>query len=345
MSDLSTDRAGRLVAWPIFFPLPTHETRSIWRALGALALFLVLAIVLTIIAGVVSPLVAIVFVRLGGGETTYGEVMAWMGAIGAAPTKDLRDELMFLAVLGAMFTAWTVALIAALKATHPHQPAKRWITSAPKFRWRLFMAGSVLFGAVMAAALILTEVTSPGTLQAPIFDLSQDLQLRLAYAAVLLLVLPVAAAFEEILCRGWMMQQTAAWTRNLVVILVLNAVIFSALHLDPDPGRNLSRAVVGIAFGWGALRLGGLEFSIGAHTVNNLMIALFASTLGAASNVAQASKVGDVITDLCSTAAMIAAIELAARWKPLHDWAGVEGYERDEPKPAPVYVDDEDYED
>ena len=36
MSDLSTDRAGRLIAWPIFFPLPTPETRSVWRALAAL---------------------------------------------------------------------------------------------------------------------------------------------------------------------------------------------------------------------------------------------------------------------------------------------------------------------
>lgn len=337
MSDLSTDRAGRLVAWPIFFPLPTDETRSIWRAVGAVALFLVFVVALTFVAIFVGPVVAIAFVMLGGGHTTYAETIAWTATIGQAPTRDLRDELMFLAVLGAMFTAWTVAMIAALKITHPHQPAKRWITSAPRFRWRLFLAGGALFGVVMAAALILTEVTSPGTLKAPIFDLSQDLQMRIAYGLVLLLVLPVAAAFEEILCRGWMMQQTAAWTRNLLVILVLNAVIFSALHLDPDPGRNLSRAVVGIAFGWGALRLGGLEFSIGAHTVNNLMIALFASTLGKATEVAQASQVGDVITDLCTTAAMIAAIELAARWKPLHDWADVEGRDGKPSDPHAVF--------
>jgi membrane protease YdiL (CAAX protease family) len=329
MSDLSTDRAGRLIAWPIFFPLPTDETRSVWRALLALALFLVFGFALTIVAGLVAPFVAIVFVRIGGGETTYGDVVAWMSTLGSRSTRDLREELMLLALLGAVFTAWTTALLVALKLTHPHQLVKRWITSAPKFRWRLFLAGGALFAIIMAAALVLTEITSPGTLQAPIFDFSQNLQLRIAYGLVLLLVLPVAAAFEEILCRGWMMQQTAAWTRNLILIVLINAVIFSALHLDPDPGRNLSRMVVGLAFGWGALRLGGLEFSIGAHTVNNLMIALFASTLGKATEVAQASKLGDVITDLCTTAAMIAAIELAARWTPLHDWAGVEGGKRE----------------
>jgi membrane protease YdiL (CAAX protease family) len=336
MSDLSTDRAGRLIAWPIFFPLPTPETRSVWRALAALALCLVFAVVLVIVAGFAAPAVAVAFVTFGGGEVSYGEAVAWMKSIGAAPTKDLRDELMLLAALGAGFTALTAALLAALKVSHPHQPVKRWITSAPKFRWRLFLAGGALFGVVMAAALAMTAITAPGTLKAPIFDGSQTLQLRIAYALILLLVLPVAAAFEEILCRGWMMQQTAAWTRNIVVILVVNAVIFSALHVDPDPGRNLSRMVVGIAFGWGALRLGGLEFSIGAHTVNNLMIALFASTLGKATEVAQASKVGDVITDLCTTAAMIAAIELAAQWTPLHDWAGVEGGTRGGPDPRAV---------
>jgi membrane protease YdiL (CAAX protease family) len=324
MSDLSTDRAGRLIAWPIFFPLPTRETRSVWRALAALALFLFLAAVGTLIAGIASPAVAVLFVHLGGGEVTFGEAIAWMSTLGSIETHDLREELMLLAVLGAIFTAWTAALIVALKVTHPHQPVKRWITSAPKFRWRLFLAGAALFGIVMAGALVLTMLTAPGTLAAPIFDVSQDVQMRVAYAGVLFIVLPVAAAFEEILCRGWLVQQTAAWTRNIFVILVLNAVIFSALHLDPDPGRNLSRMVVGVAFAWGALRLGGLEFSIGAHAVNNLMIALFASTLGKATEVAQASALGDVITDLCTTAAMVAAIELAARWKPLHDWAGVE---------------------
>lgn len=328
MSDLSTDRVGRLTGWPIFFPLPTRETRSLWRALAALALFVFLGIVGTLLAGIASPAVAMLFVRLGGSHLTYSEAIAWMSTLGSIETHNLREELMLLAVLGAVFTAWTGALIVALKVTHPHQPVKRWITSAPKFRWRLFLAGGALFGIVMAGALVLTMITAPGTLAAPIFDVSQDLQMRIAYAAVLFLVLPVAAAFEEILCRGWLVQQTAAWTRNIFVILVLNAVIFSALHLDPDPGRNLSRMVVGVAFAWGALRLGGLEFSIGAHAVNNLMIALFASTLGKATEVAQASAVGDVITDLCTTAAMVAAIELAARWKPLHDWAGVEGGER-----------------
>ena len=249
-----------------------------------------------------------------------GKALAAPDGQGTRPTSDRARQ--------AIFTGWTAALLAALKITHPHQTVKRWITSAPRFRWRLFLAGGALFAAIMAFVLGLTVLTAPATLASPVLDGAQALQLRLIYAGVLFLVLPVAAAFEESLCRGWMMQQTAAWTRNIVAILLINAVIFSAIHFDPDPGRNLSRAVVGIAFGWGALRLGGLEFSIGAHTVNNLMIALFASTLGKASEVAQASQLGDVITDLCTTAAMIAAIELAARWKPLHDWAGVEGGER-----------------
>ena len=59
--------------------------------------------------------------------------------------------------------------------------------------------------------------------------------------------------------------------------------------------------------------------------------------LGKATEVAQASRLGDVITDLCTTAAMIAAIELAARWTPLHDWAGVEGGERGSNDPHAVF--------
>lgn len=333
MSDLSTDRWGRLNAWPIFFPLPTAETRSVPRALAALGLFILLCIPASMLAVLAAPAVAMALALANGEVISYPDAGRWMASVSGGGTRDLRDELMLLAMLGAVFTAWTGALLAALKITHPHQTAKRWITSAKRFRWRLFAVGGVLFGVVMAAAMLVTVVTAPDTLKAPIFDVSQEVRLRLVYAGVLFLVLPVAAAFEEILCRGWMVQQTAAWTRSLPVILVLNAVIFSAMHLDPDAGRNLSRMVVGAAFAWGALRLGGLEFSIGAHTVNNLMIALFASTLGRATEVSQASKVGDVITDLCTTAAMIAAIELAARWRPLRRWAEV-----DEPEePADVF--------
>lgn len=332
MSDLSTDRWGRLNAWPIFFPLPTKETRSVPRALAALGLCALFFFPAGMVGMVAAPAVAMALALANGEGLSYPEAAGWMAAVLKDGTQDFRDELMLLAFMGAVFTALTGALIAALKITHPHQVAKRYITSALHFRWRLFLVGSVLFGVVMAVALILTSLTAPGTLQAPILDVSQALRARLVYAAVLLLVLPIAAAFEEILCRGWMVQQTAAWTRSLPVILLLNAVIFSAMHLDPDPGRNLSRMVVGAAFAWGALRLGGLEFSIGAHTVNNLMIALFASTLGRATDVSQASKVGDVITDLCTTAAMIAAIELAARWKPLRRWAQVD--EPEEPADA-----------
>ena len=60
--------------------------------------------------------------------------------------------------------------------------------------------------------------------------------------------------------------------------LLLNA---EALHLDPDPVAFVARALSGAIWTWAAIRLGGLEFAIGAHLANNLMICLFWQPLSA----------------------------------------------------------------
>ena len=61
------------------------------------------------------------------------------------------------------------------------------------------------------------------------------MRVRIVYVVVMLLPLPVAAAFEEVLCRGWLLQVTAAFTHNLPAILLFNSLLFSLLHVDNDP--------------------------------------------------------------------------------------------------------------
>ena len=75
--------------------------------------------------------------------------------------------------------------------------------------------------------------------------------------------------------RGYLLQQTAAFTPNVWLIVAVNAAMFALAHLEFDPAALAARALAGAAFAWAALRLGGLEFAIGAHVATNLMIALF----------------------------------------------------------------------
>jgi hypothetical protein len=133
----------------------------------------------------------------------------------------------------------------------------------------------------------------------------------------------VAAAFEEVLCRGWMMQTTAAFTPSLPAILVLNSLIFALLHTDNDLGHNVSRILLGMALSYAALRLGGLELGIGVHAANNLVILLLAQTIPQAEKSSPAT-IGGVLVNLAISLVVVGLAELVSRWEPLRRWTHAE---------------------
>ena len=79
--------------------------------------------------------------------------------------------------------------------------------------------------------------------------------------------------------RGYLLQQVGAFTRRIWLVLLINGVIFALFHLEFDPGALAARALLGAVFAWATLRLGGLEFGIGAHAAQNLGVALFGEVL------------------------------------------------------------------
>jgi membrane protease YdiL (CAAX protease family) len=205
-----------------------------------------------------------------------------------------------------------------------HRAAHTWVTTAHQFRWRLFFAGLGMFSLLLFVTTAIPEALQ-GWPDRPLFlKAGEPIPIQLVYLLVTLIALPIAAAFEEVLCRGWLLQTTAAFTRNLPIILMFNSLIFSALHVDNDVGRNFSRAILGVALSYGALRLGGLEFGIGVHAANNLVILLLAQTLPQAESLAPSTVLG-AAENIAVSAGAIVLIEVAARWEPLRRWAGVKG--------------------
>jgi membrane protease YdiL (CAAX protease family) len=189
-----------------------------------------------------------------------------------------------------------------------------WVTSAPKFRWRLAFAGAAVFGLVLGGFELVDFLIEPTHLNPPVLRPLTTPEGLSFYVLALFVFLPLAAMFEEVLCRGWMMQLTYAFTHNLIPLLVLNALVFSALHMDFDPGRFTSRVFSAIIWSWAALRLGGLEFGIGAHAVNNIILGLFVSTISeGTSGHQEASTLTQVAVDMAENASLLAAVELIAR--------------------------------
>ncbi len=97
---------------------------------------------------------------------------------------------------------------------------------------------------------------------------------RPVYVVLMAVGLLIAAAAEEVAFRGVLLRLTALVIRHPLILCLINGLLFSALHLDPDPVGFVARALSGAIWTWAALRLGGLEFATGAHLANNLLISL-----------------------------------------------------------------------
>jgi membrane protease YdiL (CAAX protease family) len=146
----------------------------------------------------------------------------------------------------------------------------------------------------------------------PILDPQYLDHTRLIYVSAMVLGLLVAAAAEEVVCRGVLLRLTGLITRRPLILCLINGVVFSAIHLDPDPVAFVSRAVSGGIWTWAALRLGGLEFAIGAHLANNLIIALFWQPFSQA-GVSQDSAWIDLAPEVLTTVIMLVIVERLAR--------------------------------
>jgi len=247
----------RLVIAHFPFLQPVTERDRRWPRLVVMAAATPAAVVVLTFAFIIAL-----------GTLTGGEIFE--GIRGARLERSANFVLQLGAGLGAM------ALAVMLAARYVFaRPISTWLTAATHFRWRLLAWGAIstAFGLalLMAVDALLTHNTD---YQLPIMDPTASLGLKFAYVGAMLVGLFVAATAEEVVFRGYVLQQTAAFTRNTWVLIGVNAVVFAVAHLEFDPAALTARALAGGVFAWAALRLGGLEFAIGAHVATNLMIAL-----------------------------------------------------------------------
>ncbi|WP_225828311.1 CPBP family intramembrane glutamic endopeptidase [Streptomyces naphthomycinicus] len=89
--------------------------------------------------------------------------------------------------------------------------------------------------------------------------------------AMLVVLVPLQAAAEEYVFRGWLAQAAGAFLRSPWAAFLPQAVLFAAAHGWGTPWGFADLVVFGVAGGWLTWRTGGLEASIALHAVNNLL--------------------------------------------------------------------------
>lgn len=199
------------------------------------------------------------------------------------------------------------------------------VTGRLRWGWLLRCVG--LGAAVFAAAYLITFVVAAvrGEATAPRFD---DPQLPVLLVLALLFV-PIQAAAEEYVFRGYLMQTIGGWLRHPAFAILLPVPFFVMGH-DYELVGMIDIAAFAIAAGWLTWRTGGLEAAIGLHIVNN--VAIFAlGTVGLVDPNATDLGPTDLVFSLAVVLTATMVLLAAAR---RHDIARVSEVRADQQDPS-----------
>jgi membrane protease YdiL (CAAX protease family) len=277
-----------------------------WLQLGG---FVALAMLLMIVA----TLVLVIIVRIIPGAPDQ------MGLSGPLPETPLRlvDESVQTLLLAAILGSLAVAILAAAAMIYL-RPLTDFLWPGRRFNaWDLgvgFLAMACVSAMLFPAYLLMGADWTP-----PLFGPTYADWTRPVFVVASLVGLLAAAAAEEVICRGVLLRLSTQLTRHPAILCLINGLLFSALHLDPDPVAFVARALSGAIWTWAAIRLGGLEFAIGAHLANNLMISLFWQPLSEM-EVGRDSDWVELVPELFVALVMLVIIERLADgprdWRP-----------------------------
>jgi len=304
MSELILDRRWRLQKTPDFLEPVGERERSVGRLLAFVLLGGALFVLVSLLA-----VAAVIIAMLVHGHPPADLTEMLQGGKRLGPALSSYNYV--LAIAGLSLFASALALLW-LATRFYHRPFRSFVTAAPRFRWGLVGLGFVIALPILGVAVGLQQVFSSEPLHPPVLTATGGVDLAL-YVLAAAFFLFIAALAEEMIFRGWMLQQTSAFTRSIPIILLVNGAVFSLAHGDLDPGALFVRALMGASWAWIALRVGGLEFGAGAHLANNLLIALFIEPVTLAAPQHEQADIWAGLIQLAIVGASVASVELLIR--------------------------------
>lgn len=96
----------------------------------------------------------------------------------------------------------------------------------------------------------------------------------LLFFIICVILVPLQCIAEEYVFRGLLMQTFGSWFKIPVVAIILQAIIFAAIHGYNSLGV-IEVGISGLIFGFFAWKTNGIEVSAALHTANNFVLGLF----------------------------------------------------------------------
>ncbi len=151
------------------------------------------------------------------------------------------------------------------------------VNGGRKVRWGRMMVSALVWLLMSAFWLFYSVRSDPGN-----FILSNTTNTLLILAMLAVVLIPLQAAFEEILFRGYLMQGFAVLARNRWVPIVVTSVLFGLMHsLNPEVEEFGFLTMMpqyiffGLVFAVITMLDDGIEIAIGAHAANNAFLSVF----------------------------------------------------------------------
>jgi hypothetical protein len=151
--------------------------------------------------------------------------------------------------------------------------APRWRRLWQGFRWQIVF---------IILSTLAEELLFPST-----YTYSPDADQFYKFALLVVLFIPLQAASEELLFRGYLLQTMGLFVRRPAVLMAMNGLVFMALHAaNPEIEQGLPAWLA--YFSWGAfltlvtLKDNGAELAIGIHIANNVFTGIFTNYKGSA---------------------------------------------------------------
>jgi membrane protease YdiL (CAAX protease family) len=295
--------------------------RSFWRFFATLVAGATGGFIVALVVGA-AALVAIAAIT-GAFSAGVGALPHQINALIGVEGESLKSALVLL-TLATATNGPMAAVFIAVAALISGRKVMSYLTVARTIRWRLLLMGLVLSFVAIGPLVAAGQLMDPKAPVAPVLALAKDWPGRVGYAVACIVLLIPAAAAEEVVFRGWLLRQSSAVIRNPFVLMALNGLVFSAVHGEFAPDPFLTRTLMGAGFVYMTLRLGGIEFSTGAHAANNILIVLFIQPISLKATPSTAFNMDSLFQDAFLLACYVLMAELVARWGPLRRWSGLE---------------------
>ncbi|MFI8194132.1 type II CAAX prenyl endopeptidase Rce1 family protein [Streptomyces sp. NPDC085946] len=245
-----------------------------------------------------------------------------VGTVAGRP--ELRDGsidfgLLPTTALELSYIAFMLPLVLLAVRWTERRPAGSVSSVAGRLRWGWLMRCSAVAVPAVALLAVVSFLLPTAEEGSTATDQWVGLPAFLTSMAVLAVFVPLQAAAEEYVFRGWMMQAVGGFLRSPWCAVLPQAVLFAAAHGWGTPWGFADLLVFALVAGWLTIRTGGLEASVALHVMNNLMgFGLAATTVdGLASDETAADLPWQIAAvDTMTSLLYAAAVLWLARRKP-----------------------------